>query len=261
MPSLSSLFRSIMSSAFTCVSCRNKRSKKHRNDLDDIPDFVSNHKMTRVRHVDVDGKSVKVVATITQMNDSHLIEMVDSDNTSNTFSLQPTVEQDILLLHNNSNEATNSLDRENVSMNTVIAPTLPSSHTLSSLQSNLSRTQSHDEWWINDDVDEIEKLFNELSTLGSIRTKHRILNRTLSYVNNHTTCENSNMTLNKHHSNLSNLLTIHKQIEKQEYEEHQQLHGSKPNIYEYEIMKQTQKQHLNESQMSITSDDSEKSYY
>ncbi|UJR06663.1 hypothetical protein I4U23_010949 [Adineta vaga] len=263
MPSLSSLFRSIISSAFTCVSCRNKRSKKHRNDLDDIPDSLSKHKLTSVSHVNVDGKNIKIVATITQMNDSlkrlHLIEMIDNDNTSNTFSLQPMVEQDVLLLHNNSNEITNSLDGENVSMNTVIAPILSSSHTLS-LQSNLSRTQSHDEWWIDDD-DEIEKLFDELSTIDSIRTKHRILNPTLSYVNNNTTCENSNMILNNHLSNLSNLLTIHKQIEKQEYEEHQQLHGSKPNIYEYEIMKQTQKQLLNKSQMSITSDDSEKSYY
>ena len=208
--------------------------------------------------------------------------MVDSDNTSNTFSLQPMMNPKDLLSHNNS------LDRENVSINTsrrsltssiTVAPTFAFSHTIpiSAEQlkvwhmsnevdsvfyadspdppSNLSRTQSHDERWMDDD--KITRLFNELSTLDFTRT----LNPTPSCVNNNTACDNGDVILNKDPSNSSNLLTIHKQIEKQEYEEHQQLHGSKPNIYEYEIKKQAQKQHISKSRTSITSDTTEKSCY
>ncbi|CAF1157797.1 unnamed protein product [Adineta ricciae] len=171
---------------------------------------------------------------------------IQSEKIGSTLLFEPMVEQKIPLLD------TNSLDSETIpigsshcSINTIYVPaeqlkidSISDTNSLN-LQSTLSRIQPHDEGHIDDD--EIEKLL----TSDFFRT----------------VCKNGNITVNKHLSNSSNRLTIRKQIEKQEYEEHQQLHGSKPNIYEYEIRQLVPKSHADGSQVSIVSDVSEKSFY
>ena len=243
---------------FLSKCSRKKRWKNRRQkDLDDLPDFLDDHhKGENVILLEPTAGTSSVQNAITTYGN------LPNDNISNTFSLDPMLEQKIIR-NNPPNAFILSPMADDTSIDTLRGSLISSpSQQISAIQPPLTPTHSlpltTTDSFIKPDERAVEaEKDDDLHDLDL----PRILPRYTKTVNN------SSSNLSGHRTSTSSIeQSIRKQERRAEQAERDFLHGSNSNIYEKEIRKNADRDttgkptHTN-SQVSLVSRTSEDSCY
>jgi hypothetical protein len=259
---ISILFLIIISKCTRGKSWKTRRQERlDKKRLEHIPDFLDDHHGNKDENdilLEPNGRANSLINNIINTNG-----ILPNDNISNTFSLDPMLEQKIIQ-NNPPNTIVSSSMADDTSLDTLRGSLISSpSQRISTIQSPPTPTYLSARTTTDSTINPDERAFeaekeDDLHDLDLKPLQPRYIKGT----NN-----NSTSNLPAHRTSASSLeQTIRRQERRAEEEERGLLHGSNSNLYEKELRKQaeqdaiTRKQHTN-SQVSLVSRTSEDSCY